>query len=110
MLALFLRSTQALQRLRRGAAIAAACAALGGTALCCRAPRDTGGEGARLDPARRSEFWDRPQARCLRCHRRGDYRIDPSRRTAYAMFTADSPARASEADEDHVPVIEPRQR
>jgi hypothetical protein len=40
------------------------------------------------EPERLGEFWDKPKPWCLDCHRRGDHRIDPSRRTAYARFTS----------------------
>jgi hypothetical protein len=45
-------------------------------------------ESPRREPERLGEFWDKPKPWCLDCHRRGDHRIDPSRRTAYARFTS----------------------
>jgi hypothetical protein len=97
--------TNTVRGLLRGAAIAVAVAALGGS--CISAPRDTPGEGTSPDPPLRSEFWDKPAPRCLHCHRRDDHRLDPSRRTAYARFTPSPTQLSSEAHDAHIPVFEP---
>jgi hypothetical protein len=74
--------------------VAAVVAALAGSMRFVRSPpdRQRGRESLPLEPARRSDFWGKPKPWCLDCHRQGDHRIDPSKRTAYAQLTLGEPA------------------
>lgn len=96
-------------RFGRGAALGSALAALTGSTLYVQSlyvqspwrPKqdDLGPHGGRLElasagpliePVPRSDLWSKPKPWCLDCHRQGDRRIDPSRRTAYAAYTEGS--------------------